>query len=95
MSVWVTTPGVNTQLAEPVTGGDPMSADKYVRRSLRTLSDELAELVQLLVGDVGGFQQVKHRGGRRAGEGAIDQVAEHLSQRRLPGHLRPVRIINR
>jgi Rhodopirellula transposase DDE domain len=32
------------QLAEPVTGGDPMSGDKYVRRSLQTLSDELAEL---------------------------------------------------
>jgi Rhodopirellula transposase DDE domain len=35
---------VLTQLAEPVTGGDPMSGDKYVRRSLQTLSDELADL---------------------------------------------------
>src|SRR5262245_9296171 len=34
---------VLTQLAEPVTGGDPMSGDKYVRRSLQTLSDELAD----------------------------------------------------
>lgn len=33
-----------TQLAEPVTEGDPMSGDKYVRRSLQTLSDELAKL---------------------------------------------------
>lgn len=31
-------------LAEPATGGDPMSADKFVRRSLRALSDELAAL---------------------------------------------------
>jgi hypothetical protein len=31
-------------LAEPVTGGDPMSGAKYVRRSLRTLSDALAEV---------------------------------------------------
>jgi hypothetical protein len=31
-------------LAEPVTGGDPMSGDRYCRRSLQTLSDELAEL---------------------------------------------------
>jgi hypothetical protein len=30
------------QLAEPATGGDPMSEDKFVRRSLRHLSDELA-----------------------------------------------------
>lgn len=27
-------------LAEPATGGDPMTEDKFVRRSLRTLSDE-------------------------------------------------------
>jgi hypothetical protein len=32
------------QLVEPVTGGDPMSQAKYVRRSLQHLSDELAEL---------------------------------------------------
>ena len=31
-------------LVEPVTGGDPMSEARYVRRSLRTLSGELAEL---------------------------------------------------
>jgi Rhodopirellula transposase DDE domain len=31
-------------LAEPVTGGDPLSGDKYVRRSLQTLSDQLADL---------------------------------------------------
>jgi hypothetical protein len=30
------------ELAAPITGGDPMNADKYVRRSLRTLSAELA-----------------------------------------------------
>jgi hypothetical protein len=29
-------------LAEPATGGDPMTADKFVRRSLRALSDGLA-----------------------------------------------------
>jgi hypothetical protein len=29
-------------LVEPVTGGDPMSTAKYVRRSLQALSDELA-----------------------------------------------------
>jgi hypothetical protein len=28
---------------EPVTGGDPMTEDKYLRTSLQTLSDELAE----------------------------------------------------
>src|SRR5216684_6414569 len=32
------------KLAEPVTGGDPMSEALYVRRSLQHLSDELAEL---------------------------------------------------
>jgi hypothetical protein len=32
------------ELVEPATGGDPMTADKYVRRSLQTLSDELARL---------------------------------------------------
>jgi len=32
------------ELVEPVTGGDPMSAAKYARRSLQTLSDELAGL---------------------------------------------------
>jgi hypothetical protein len=32
------------QLAEPVTGGDPMSSAKYVRRSLQTLSDQLGEM---------------------------------------------------
>ena len=31
-------------LAEPATGGDPMTEDKFVRRSLRTLSDELVAL---------------------------------------------------
>jgi hypothetical protein len=31
-------------LVEPVSGGDPMSEAKYVRRSLQTLSGELAEL---------------------------------------------------
>jgi len=31
-------------LAEPATGGDPMSGDQFVRRSLRNLSDELAAL---------------------------------------------------
>jgi hypothetical protein len=31
-------------LAEPATGGDPMTQDKFVRRSLRTLSDELGAL---------------------------------------------------
>jgi len=31
-------------LVEPVTGGNPMSSDKYVRRSLQTLSDELGVL---------------------------------------------------
>jgi hypothetical protein len=31
-------------LLEPVTGGDPMSEAKYVRRSLQTLSVELAAL---------------------------------------------------
>jgi hypothetical protein len=31
-------------LAEPITGGDPMTNAKYVRRSLQYLSDELAEL---------------------------------------------------
>jgi Rhodopirellula transposase DDE domain len=30
-------------LAEPVTGGDPMSQQKYARRSLQAFSDELAE----------------------------------------------------
>jgi Rhodopirellula transposase DDE domain len=30
-------------LAEPATGGDPMTEAKYVRRSLQTLSDELAD----------------------------------------------------
>ena len=32
------------QLAEPATGGDPMTEDKFVRRSLRTLSAELETL---------------------------------------------------
>jgi hypothetical protein len=32
------------QLAAPVTGGDPMSNAKYLRHSLQTLSDQLAEL---------------------------------------------------
>jgi hypothetical protein len=32
------------QLTEPATGGDPMTQDKFVRRSLRQLSDELAAL---------------------------------------------------
>jgi hypothetical protein len=32
------------QLTEPASGGDPMSQDKFVRRSLRQLSDELAAL---------------------------------------------------
>jgi hypothetical protein len=31
-------------MVEPVTGGDPMTEARYVRRSLRTLSKELAEL---------------------------------------------------
>jgi hypothetical protein len=31
-------------LAAPATGGDPMTADQFVRRSLRTLSDEMAAL---------------------------------------------------
>jgi hypothetical protein len=31
-------------LVEPVTGGNPMTSDKFVRRSLQTLSDELAAL---------------------------------------------------
>lgn len=31
-------------MAEPVSGGDPMSNTRYLRRSLRTLSDELAAL---------------------------------------------------
>jgi hypothetical protein len=31
-------------LAEPATGGDPMTEDKFVRRSLRTLSDEMDAL---------------------------------------------------
>jgi Rhodopirellula transposase DDE domain len=31
-------------LVEPATGGNPMTSDKYVRRSLQTLSDELADL---------------------------------------------------
>jgi hypothetical protein len=31
-------------LAEPATGGDPMTEDKFVRRSLRTLSDEMDTL---------------------------------------------------
>jgi hypothetical protein len=31
-------------LAEPATGGDPMTQDKFVRRSLRTLSDEMDAL---------------------------------------------------
>jgi hypothetical protein len=31
-------------LVEPITGGDPMTEAKYVRRSLQHLSDELAEL---------------------------------------------------
>jgi Rhodopirellula transposase DDE domain len=35
---------VLTELVEPVTGGDPMSSTKYCRRSLQTLSAELAEL---------------------------------------------------
>lgn len=30
-------------MVEPVTGGNPMTTDKYVRRSLQTLSDELAD----------------------------------------------------
>jgi hypothetical protein len=29
---------------EPTTGGNPMTSDKYVRRSLQTLSEELADL---------------------------------------------------
>ena len=32
------------QRTEPATGGDPMTQDKFVRRSLRQLSDELAVL---------------------------------------------------
>lgn len=32
------------ELAEPVTGGDPMSEAQYIRRSLQHLSEELAEL---------------------------------------------------
>jgi len=32
-----------SRLAEPLTVGDPMSDAKFVRRSLRTLSDELAD----------------------------------------------------
>jgi hypothetical protein len=32
------------ELAEPATGGDPMSDDQFVRRRLRNLSDELAAL---------------------------------------------------
>jgi hypothetical protein len=32
------------ELLEPVTGGDPMSDAKYVRRSLATLSAELMAL---------------------------------------------------
>jgi Rhodopirellula transposase DDE domain len=32
------------KLAEPATGGDPMTEAKFVRRSLRSLSDGLAEL---------------------------------------------------
>src|SRR3954453_6247072 len=35
------------ELAEPVTGGDPMSDAKYVRTSLQTLSDGLRELGHL------------------------------------------------
>jgi hypothetical protein len=31
-------------VVEPVTGGDPMSLHKYARRSLQTLSDDLADL---------------------------------------------------
>jgi hypothetical protein len=31
-------------LAEPATGGDPMTEDKFVRRSLRTLSNEMDAL---------------------------------------------------
>jgi hypothetical protein len=31
-------------LAEPATGGDPLTEDKFVRRSLRTLSDEMDAL---------------------------------------------------
>ena len=31
-------------MAEPATGGDPMTADQFVRRSLRTLSEEMAAL---------------------------------------------------
>ena len=31
-------------MAEPATGGDPMTEDKFVRRSLRTLSDEMDAL---------------------------------------------------
>lgn len=33
-----------TELIEPSTGGNPMSADKFVRRSLQSLSDDLRQL---------------------------------------------------